>query len=108
MRIVKRQHPASVAGIVIVKNSKAFDRLLSAEATAPYVEGNFCIHLPWITKVVRIEDQGLPFRVENPAKGALALAIAVPVVHVDDVEIARDHKVSNVTSSCGKLFLLPK
>src|SRR5271170_5580560 len=101
MGVVKREHPTSVAGIVIVKNSKAFNRLLSAQATTPHVERDLCIHLPWITKVVRIEDQGLPFRVENPSKGALALSIAVPVVHVDDVEVPRDYKVSNVTSSCG-------
>src|SRR5215472_11984072 len=44
--IVKRKHPASVAGIVVVKNSEAFDRLLGAQTTTPYVERDLCIHLP--------------------------------------------------------------
>ena len=106
MRIVKREHPASIAHIVVVEDSQASNRLLSAKVFAPYVERDFCIHFPRICEVVRIKNEGLPFGVENAAKSALVFAVAIPVVDVDDVEIARDYKLSDVTCFRRELLLL--
>src|SRR5208283_5459075 len=61
MRIVKREHPASIAHIVVVEDSQATNRLLSAKVFAPYVERDFCIHFPRICEVVCIKDQGFSF-----------------------------------------------
>src|SRR5712671_1925931 len=94
VRIVKREHPASVAHIVVLEDSQASNRLLSSEVFTPYVERDLCIYFSWVSKIIRIKDEGLPFGVENAAKRALGLAIAISVVDIDNVEIARDYQFS--------------
>ena len=96
VRIVKRQHPASVAHIVVVEDSQALNRFLSPQAFAPYVERDLCIYFPRVGKIVCIKDEGLSFCVENAAKCALGLAVAISVVDIDNVEIARDYQFSDV------------
>ena len=71
----------------------------------PDVERNFCFQSPRVRQVVRIKDEGLPFSVKDPAKGPLAPAVSVPVVHIDDVEIACDHEVAYVTSLLSEFLL---
>ena len=104
--IVKCEDPATVLSIVIVENPEVPNRLVSAEASAPYIERNLCIYLPRVSKVVSVKDQRLSFCVKNPAKGPLALTVAVSIMYVNDVEIARDHKLPNVIAASGKSFLL--
>ena len=98
MGVVKRKHPASVTHIIVVEDSQASNRFLSAQVFAPYVERDLGIHFPRVGKIVRIKNEGLPFRVENAAKCALGLAVAISVVDIDNVEIARDYKFSDVAS----------
>ncbi len=49
--------------------------------------------------------QGCSRLLENPAKGALVFSVPIPVVHVDDVEIARDHEVAYVASLLSGCFV---
>jgi hypothetical protein len=57
------------------------------------------LHLAFLDPRGRMhKNEGFSLSVENSPKSALALAISVPVVHIDDVEIARDHEVAYITS----------
>src|SRR5579859_1999203 len=106
MRIAKGQHPASVTHIVIVEDSQALNRLLSPQAFAPYVERDLCIYFPWVSKIVRIKDEGLAFCIENPTKCALVFAVTIPVVDIDNVKISGDHQFSDVSCFRRDLLLL--
>src|SRR5579864_477421 len=106
MRIVKREDPASVVHIVVVEDSQASNRFLSPQAFAPDVERDLCIYFPRVSQVICIKDEGLPLCVENAAKCALGLAVAVSVVDIDNVEIARDHQFSDVACFRCELLLL--
>ena len=105
LRVVERQHPSSVARVIVVEDAQASDRLFGTQPFTPHVKRHFGFQFPRVRQVVRIKDEGLPFRVEDPAKGPLALAVSVPVMHVDDVEIACDHEVAYVTSLLSEFLL---
>ena len=106
VRIVKCKHPASIAHIIVVEDSQASNRFLGTKVFAPYVERDFRIHFSRICEVVCIKNEGLPFGVENATKRALALAVPVPVVHINNMEIARDYELSDVTRFRRELLLL--
>src|SRR5258708_6708084 len=106
VRIVKREHPTPIAHIVIVEDSQASNRFLGPQAFAPDVERDLCIYFSRVGKIVCKKDEGLPFCVENPAKGSLAPAVAISVVDIDNVEIARDYQFSHVACFRRELLLL--
>ena len=106
MRIVKREDPASIAHIVVVEDSQASNWFLGTEVFTPCVERDLRIHFPRICEVVSIKNEGLPFGVENAPKRTLAFAVPVPVVHINNMEIARDHKFAHVTRFRRELLLL--
>ena len=87
-----------------MEDSKAFDRLVGPEPFTPRVERYLRIQFPRIGKIVCVEDQRLPFRVENPSERTLTPAVTVPVVYVDNVEIAGDDQITDVASPRHKLL----
>src|SRR5229473_3415694 len=106
MRIVKRKHPTTIAHIVVVEDSQVSNRFLSPQAFAPDVERDRCIYFSRVGKIICIKDEGFPFCVENAAECALGLAVAIPVVDIDNVEIAGDYKLTDVTCLRRDLQLL--
>src|SRR5207244_13207701 len=62
------------------------------------------IQVPRIGKIVYVEDQRLPFRVENPSERTLTPSVTVPVVYVDNVEIAGEDQIPDVASPRHKLL----
>ena len=87
--IVELEHPAPVGLVVYIKNTEADRRGLRCPAASPGLERLGLAEAGLALEIKGIEDQRLPFRVENAAKRLLGLALGINVKNVSDIELAR-------------------
>src|SRR5208282_4081995 len=79
-RIIEFHHPSLFGGAVLVEDAKAGSLLFVETAAAPRLKGAGGSVLRLLIEIIGVENQGLPFRVEDPAIRFLRLPVTRHVI----------------------------
>src|SRR5579884_2858776 len=104
--VTRLQHPTLFPDVVFIKDSEIEGLLLVWPTAPPRLECARILDSGLCVQVVCIENQPLPFRVENATIRLAGLSIAIHIVDFRDIKIASSHQVSNITIVVEQVLLL--
>src|SRR5208282_11194 len=79
-RIIELHDPALLGGAILVEDAEAGSLLFVETAAAPRLKGAGGFVLRLLIEIIGVENQGLPFRVEDPAIRFLRLPVTRHVI----------------------------
>src|SRR5207248_500540 len=103
--VVHLEDPAVLRRIIHIEGPQAPRTFLALAFLSPGLEYRSALQTLLQIQVEGIENQRLPFRIENPSKRPLQFALPANVVHINNVQAPRPQYVSNVVIGCQQLLL---
>src|SRR5581483_8996991 len=94
--IVEFQHPALVRFVVEIEDPHVERAFIGEPAPAPGLEYAGITQRRFLVQIERVENERLPFRIENAPEGLLLVTGAIHVINVGNVEIAGAHQFTHV------------
>jgi hypothetical protein len=83
--IVKLQNTSLLAGVVLVENPQTEGLLFVDTATSPRLERAGGLQIRFLIQVICVENERLPFRIENTAVGFVCLSGYRDIVNLSNV-----------------------
>src|SRR6266481_7437814 len=95
VRIFYLERPARLLLVIHIEEPQAHRRLAAILPLSPRLERSI-LH-SYSVEVICVENEALPLREENPAKGA-RFPVRIHIVDIDNMQVASTHYIADVTS----------
>jgi hypothetical protein len=94
--VVRLQHPAFLARVVLIKKSEANGVLPVGAPAAPGLKDASLLDAGLLIEIVSIEDERFVLGVENSAEGLLCIPALADIVDFGDIEVAGANQIPDI------------
>src|SRR6266850_3759857 len=105
LRVIEFQYPSLLGSVVLIENAKTRSLLPVSAAAAPRLKCAGTLKPSLLVEIVRVENEGLSFGVEDAAIRFLRLSIPRNIIDLGNVKVPGSHQVANIPV-VGEQFLL--